>query len=381
MSHYIVNTFITQRETNIDNAISFYSQKTNALLNSLDKQAKNDLTTTVKGIEGITEIFNNKLEQMKAQLSDVESFYNKKITGMSIQKQIQEYNKHVQSISDGLDNGFNTIQFLNYLQKGGGNIGTSLPQTIDLSSEKTALLKMAEGGYKEASAAGGARARIVGEMVEQILLQMVQDNCNDLFATIRQAGSVQTQNYSGKVTKGKSDLLFSTAKFDFTQLEGTKATGANIGEQTITLDLEEAVDLENTDIQTLINEYTSGVKGQMGGMTIKQWTDNVLGKRASTIAHSTYTQNLINSRYPGGQISQEFASSKNFQLYVTYVVSRFLINIIGAYNILVGNASGIETTASWLQRLKNGGYALQHSFKMINSIPTVEKNTIFVGRV
>ena len=171
MKDYIINTFASQREKNVNNAIKFYREKTDALLNSMDVEAKHKLLNTINNIDSISQILEEKINTMNLNLTDLENFYNKKISGLEIQKRIQEYNKNVKTISDSLEAGFDTLQFLDYLQNGKntGNIQSQLPKAIDLSSEKTTLERLVSGHYESASAAGGARARIIGEMVEQIL--------------------------------------------------------------------------------------------------------------------------------------------------------------------------------------------------------------------
>ena len=379
MTDYVINTFVTQRESNMDIAIKYYRQKTDFLLQSLETKMHLMTNKALNNIEDFNAVFENKLNEVSAQMEDLETFYNKKIKGMELQNRIAEYNKTVQSISNGIEQGFQTIQFLQYLQGNTDSVGalSGMPATIDLSAQSKVLETMAQRGYDTASAAGGARARLMGEITEQVIVEMVKGNLNDLFKHISQAGTLQTRNFAG-LTQGKSDMLFAAVDMDFKNLD-TKETVAVIKDQEIELDLVEAVDLEGSNVEQTLARYLSGARGLVGGMTIKQWSDKVLGTHNATFAHSSYTMNLINSRYPNKMIAEKFSNRQTFRQYTAYVISKFLINVIGAYNILVGNASGIETTANWLEKLKTEGYMLEHVIGMENSIWTA-KDTIYVGR-
>lgn len=380
MNQYVINTFVTQREKNVDIAIDYYRQKTDILLKNLLSQQKTNLSKTLGSIDNFYDSFEKKLQEISMNMTDLESFYNKRIRGSDLQKRISEYNKANGAIAQGLQNGFNTLQFLQMLQGNQTEVAATsgLPETIDLSAQSKVLETMAQGGYTTASAAGGARARLVGEITEQVITEMVKSNLGDLFSQIQQAGTVQTRNFSG-LSQGKSDMLFVTTQMDFKDLD-TKETVGVINSKEIELDLVEAVDLEEENIQTILNNYLTKERGLIGGMTIKQWSDKVLGTKNATFAHSTYTMNLVNNRYPNGAISERFNSRSTFRQYTSYVISKFLINVIGVYNILVGNSTGIETTASWLERLKNEGYALEHVIKMNNGILEA-KDTVQVGKI
>lgn len=379
MNDYVIKTFTTQRESNMEIAIKYYKQKTDFLLGSIKNKLVSKAKRNLSSIEDLNEIFEKKLQEISKQMGDLETFYNKKIPGTDLQNRIAEYNKTVQKIEEGIEQGFDTISFLGHLQDDTAFANSNaLPKTINLSGQAKVLDTMVEGGYETAKAAGGARARLVGEIVEQVVVGMVQGNLNKLFSSITSAGSQQTKNFSGGVTQGKNDMIFSKVKIDFKKLP-TKDTVAIVKNKKIELDLVEAVDLEQKDTLNQLEKYASGKRGYIGGMTIKQWSDKVLGTQQATFAHSSYTMDLINERYPNKMITEEFSSRDVFRQYTAYVISRFLVNVIGVYNILVANATGIETTAKWLARLKKDGYALEHMIQLKNSIWTA-KDTIYVGK-
>ena len=380
MTDYVINTFTTQRLSNMDVAIQYYRQKTDALLNALASQATRQLGQTLQSIESVEESFNQKLEEISANMGDLEAFYNKKIKGRDLQRRIAEYQQTNDAVSKGLEEGFNTIQFLQMLQGNKAPVEVSesgLPETINLSAQAKVLETMAQKGYSSAAAAGGARARLVGEITEQVITEMAQSNLQDLFSYIQQSGTVQTRNFSG-LSQGKSDLLIATVELDLKDLD-TKETVGVVDHQEIELDLIEAIDLEDKDARRALDIYSQGARGTIGGMTIKQWSDKMLGTSSATFAHSSYTMNLVNERYPNKAISQGFSYKNTFRQYTAYIISKFLINVIGVYNILVGNATGIETTASWLEKLKTQNYMLEHVVKLENSIYTA-KDTVQVGK-
>ena len=371
---------MTQREGNMDVAINYYRQKTDILLNSLAKKFENDLASNISGMESFTESFNKKLEEISANMSDLEAFYNKKIKGSVLQNRIAEYEKENGAISEGLKNGFEVASFLRALQGKQSSVELTggLPETIDLSAQSKVLETMSQKGYKSAAAAGGARARLIGEITEQVITEMVKSNLNNLFSYIEQSGTVQTRNFSG-LSQGKSDMLLASVDLDFRDLD-TKETVGVINNQEIELDLVEALDLEDKkNANAILERYLTGERGSIGGMTIKQWSDKVLGTKNATFAHSSYTMGLINSRYPDGEIAQGFSSKNVFREYTAYVISKFLINVIGVYNILVGNSTGIETTADWLEKLKNQHYMLEHVIEFKNGLYEA-KDTVQVGK-
>lgn len=378
---YVIRTFNSERESNYDIAIKFYRQKTDALLNSLKNEVLMNLNQNIQSIENIDEIFEKGLEQAEKGLASFEALYNQKISGSVLQERIAEFNQSNQAITEGLENGFETAQFLNMLagQQVADISDTSLPNTIDLSAQSKVLKSFSTRGYGSAAAAGGARARLMGEIMEQLALQLAQGNLQTLFKTFTQTGAFKTQSFNSKLTYGKSDLLFTTADIDYQQLD-TGETVGNINQEEVQLDLNQAVDLNDREgAQQLLDQYTTGSRALIGGMTVKQWSNNVLGQNDATFAHSKYTQNLINQRFPNHAISEGFSERATFNLYTAYVISRFLINVIGVYNILVSNASEITTTAAWLQGLKKQ-YMLEHEIKVKNSLYTA-KDTIHVGKI
>lgn len=383
MNDYVINTFVSQRESNMDVAIKYYRQKTDFLLKSLETRLSQMTKRDLDSVESLREAFDAKLAEISSQMGDLETFYNKKIKGTDLQRRIAEYHENVQIMSEGIEQGFETMKFLRYLQGDKSEVAIQegaggLPGTINLSGQTKVLETMAQRGYATASAAGGARARLVGEITEQVVVEMTKGNLQELFELITPAGTKQTRNFSGGLTQGKSDMIFATVQMSFEQLD-TKETVGVVKEKQIELDLVEAIDLESEDALTALDKYSMGEYGAIGGMTIKQWSDKVLGTHNATFAHSSYTMNLVNERYPNKMVSKNFDSRNTFRHYTAYVISKFLVNVIGVYNILVGNATGIETTASWLSRLKTQKYALEHVVKMENGIWTA-KDTVHVGK-
>jgi len=381
MVDYIINTFSSQREENMDIAINYYRQKTEILLNSLSKKFNSKLSTGLKSVDSFYDVFEQKLNNISANMKDLESFYNKKVSGADLQKRIAECNDKTGMISEGLEKGFEVAGFLQMLlgKQSKVDFVGGLPETINLSAQSKVLETMSQRGYESAAAAGGARARLVGEITEQVITEMVKGNLNDLFSYIKQSGTVQTKNFSG-LSQGKSDLLLASVDLDFKDLD-TKETVGVINHKEIELDLAEAVDLEDKNAQKALQRYLKGERGYIGGMTIKQWSDKMLGTKNATFAHSSYTMNLINNRYPNNSISEYFKLKDTFREYTAYVISKFLINVIGVYNILVGNSTGIETTADWLERLKNQKYMLEHVIDIDKSTGIyLAKDTVQVGK-
>ena len=379
--HYIINTFETESNRYYDIAIKFYIDKTNALLENLKMQNIRELMSTTRQLDNIEEIFKSGLKQMEAGLKDFETLYNMKISGAAIQERIAKFNEKSHFIEEGLEKGFETAKFFEILTGGKldfSNRDTQLPQTIDLSAQRKVLETFAKRGYENAAAAGGARARLMGEIMEQLAVSLTREQLGSLFQSLEQTGAFQTRSFNARLASGKSDMLFVEGSINYNKLDSGETVG-NINGQTVELDLAEALDLSGDNVQASLERYYQNEKSLIGGMTIKQWSNKMLGKTAATFAHSSYTQGLINERFPNHTISEYFSNKNVFRLYTAYIISRFLINVIGVYNILVSNSSEVAPTYTWLQNLKAQKYLLQHEIKLQDSI-YIAKDTISVGK-
>lgn len=375
---YIINTFASQRDNNVESAITYYEQKTNALLSSLENSLVTKMLSKAQSMQSINEVFEEKINEISNKMSSLETFMSQKNSGLNVQSKVQEYNMKTQALDKDMLENVDTIAFLKALSSSTMEFDEGIPETIDLSGQSAALQGMAEAKYQTASAAGGARARIFGEIAEQIILNNLNNGLNEIFSYFQQTGKEQTMNWAG-LTQGKADGIFATMDIKMETLNTGETVGI-VDNNQIFLDLAEALDLEGQDITTTLNKYLTGGAQRLAGVSIKQWADKNLGSRKATIAHAGYTADLIRSRFPDGKISKKFKSKDTFSQYMQYVVSRFLINIIGVYNVLMANASGVSTTANWLRNIYAKGYALQHTAKLENGIWNPKDNTVYVGR-
>ena len=127
----------------------------------------------------------------------------------------------------------------------------------------------------------------------------------------------------------------------------------------------EAIDLGTTSVDQIIKEYTSGSRGLIAGATMKQWTDdmitNVSRTSGGSFGRSQLSAAYVNKRQPDG-IADNFSSRAIFEDYTAYAISRFLLNIIGVYNIMVASGSHISFTHNWLESMQNAS-RLVHTIK------------------
>ena len=285
---------------------------------------------------------------------------------------IQNYNQKTSALGAAVDYKVDALVFLEQLLgqiPGGEEIdlrNVTLPDTLDFSSVKKEFDKLSHGAYGSAAAVGGARAKLFGEMFEQLMLSVIVNNIGDLMGWVEQLGTGKSYNYSGKVTSGKSDIMFAVEQIEaksITELikgknkKVTKLQGN--GDSLIEIDAAEAIDLED--------------KASVDALTAKYAT----GERAGIAGATNFTAKYINDRNPAG-IEEHFKNNETFKAYTAYVLARFLINVIGVYNILVISGSHIELTSSYIERIKRSQLSIMHMTELSNSIYKA-KNDVYVG--
>lgn len=388
MNSYVVNTFISERDRYYGVAIKYYDAKTNALLLSLKNAHTNQLLNQLKSTKSVDDMFNENVSNFGNLGLTWNMIYNSKMSQENIAAAIQKYNEKTQQ----LDNSFNyQVDARIFLQQllgeipGGDQINLSevnLPDTLDFSSVKKEFDRLSKQEYSSASAVGGARAKLFGELFEQLALNLIASNIGDLMGWVDQMGTAKSYNYSGKVTSGKSDIMVGVNQInvvsDFEEIKGKqkKVTKLQGSESLIEIDAAEAIDLEDVkSVDNLISKYTTGERAAVAGGTVKQWISE--GAKA-TLAHSNFTARYINTRQPKG-IDDEFKNKETFDAYTAYVLSRFLINVIGVYNILMISGSHIELTSKFLQRVINEKLSIMHFTELKDSIYRA-KNDVYIGR-
>ena len=306
---YIINTFISERDRYYDLAAQYYEQKAQALINSLRAQSRDKLQLDLSQIQSIDELFSTAINKFNT-LADVwNKLYNLKLTQSDIAEAIRKYNANTQNIDKSTDAQLDTMLFLEALLDGHVDNGildslreADLPRTLDMQSIQTIYDKLGRQNYTSASAAGGARARLFGEMFEQLVLGHMQANLSSLFGFIEQMGEARSYNYSGRITPGKSDIMLGLNNLNIVS-EAMALSNGKTGMVTklqsdampnyIEIDAAEAIDLETSDINQLIATYGVGERSKIIGATVKQWTKEGSG---ATLAHSNYTAKLINDR-------------------------------------------------------------------------------------
>ena len=388
MTAYIINTFISERDRYYDVAAEYYQQKTNALLETLKNSYKNELQNELGQVQSVEAMFNENVSKFGNLGLVWETIYNAKMSQADIMAAIQNYNQKTSALGAAVDYKVDALVFLEQLLgqiPGGEEIdlrNVTLPDTLDFSSVKKEFDKLSHGAYGSAAAVGGARAKLFGEMFEQLMLSVIVNNIGDLMGWVEQLGTGKSYNYSGKVTSGKSDIMFAVEQIEaksITELikgknkKVTKLQGN--GDSLIEIDAAEAIDLEDkASVDALTAKYATGERAGIAGATVKQWISE--GAKA-TLAHSNFTAKYINDRNPAG-IEEHFKNNETFKAYTAYVLARFLINVIGVYNILVISGSHIELTSSYIERIKRSQLSIMHMTELSNSIYKA-KNDVYVG--
>ena len=183
---------------------------------------------------------------------------------------------------------------------------------------------------------------LMGEIFEQGVTGILQNSLGNLFGQIEQTGSAYAR---GK--KVKPDALLSISDFTITDagIKNGKRTIKNneiaVGGSTYAFEVENLIDLSNpmTDLEGILNNSYPGLVG----MTAKQWTDQAGYKSIAKFKipkDSLFTKEEL----------ENFQAS-TLRLYNVWIISRYLISILGSLNVIVASGSKIETTDAFLSSM------------------------------
>lgn len=368
-NYYIINTFKSETKNNYDIAIRYYKLRTKFLLDALQKQIESQFTSEIKEIPNIEELFNEAFANYNANFQPLwESIYSKQYNQEQLASKLEQWKQISQEMEEGLQGAAYTVKFLEHLANSdGSNFNLQNTSGIDFSVIEKTENRILRREFQKAKSFGGARGRYFGEIFEQGAGLTLQNSLGSLMQILQLGGEKSKSAANlGKITYGKTDYGF----FGFNaSIESDESLGNVIVDQStgevIPMEAVEAIDLGEKSIDEILSIYTSGSRGLIAGATMKQWTDemitNVSRTSGGSFGRSQLSASYVNKRQPEG-IADNFSNRIVFEDYTAYAISRFLLNIIGIYNIMVASGSHLSFTHDWLQSMQNSA-RLVHTIK------------------
>ena len=367
--YYIINTFKSETQTNYDVAIRYYRARTKLLMDSLQSQLKEKFVQEMETIPNIEKLFEEAFNNYNANFQPLwESIYGQQYSQEALAGKLEEWKELTDNMDESIGGAAYTVKFLEHLANSdGSNFNLDNTQGIDFSSIQKTQQRIMQREFTKAKSYGGARGRYFGEIFEQGAGLALQNSLGSLM-NILQLGGEKSKSASnlGRKTYGKTDYGFFgfDVSIDSDDELGNVLVDKTTGE-VIPMEAVEAIDLGKTSLEEILSTYTTGSRGLVAGATMKQWTDemitNVSRTSGGSFGRSQLSAQYVNKRQPEG-IADNFSNRQNFEDYTAYAISRFLLNIIGIYNIMVASGSHLSFTHDWLQSMQNSS-RLVHTIK------------------
>ena len=335
---YKINTFDTQASYNYDKAINYYNLKIQSLLKMMETRTLSELKTE-QDLEAylsqVTFAFNK----------DWETLYNSKAITYDVMKQtVDSLSQQINSENENTAKKIDYVVFLNELAKNAGlsNLNfnnDNLPAFLDLSGLERIWTKLQKGENTSIP-------NLMGEIFEQGITGVLQNALGEIFAQIEQTGSAYVK---GK--KVKPDALLSLESFTIQDAAIDRGKKKPMKNNVI----EVGGDVFNFEIMDLIDlsEYGNNVEAMKGlanmvnpgiiGMTAKQWTDSA--------SYKSIAKFKIPSTEPFTKAELEGMKDSTLRLYNTWVISKYLISVLGSLNLVIASGSHTTTTSSFLRNL------------------------------
>ena len=380
-----IKTFLTEENKNVNEVIDYYYQKIVVFMKLANIQLSKQLQM-YHGVKSLEELFIQAADTYDKKVSDI-WLEIQKIPTEQLQSNIQKLNNYTNQL---IRSGKGTISFAQVLSllsnssvNSKNNINTSnIPGTINIYSFQRNLNSFAQAKGLNPQTLGAHRAVTMGQIYEIGVNEMIASNTHQVlnyFAT----GNQRTKQTVKQNLLGKTDGLFTISGMDIDLSEINSSLQGKLSSNTqarniITLEADEIIDLNqngyNYAIQTYINNPTAAA---LAGIQNKAW----IGK-SGTMGSFAPSANEIRQRTtwtPTGEpISKWFANDGRFGNYTGYVLSKYLISVIGAHNALMATGThGITPTYLWLWNLYMSGKHLRHTFNLMESM---SENNELIGK-
>lgn len=403
-NYYPVKTFMTKTKSHYEKAVEYYEAKQETFRTILIQQVNNIGGTYHNAqLQTLQGMFNNETTRLdKTFFKGWSEMYNSHWNPNKLQPALQKFNSATLALSASMmeiDEGVDLINYLNYSLNGANSSKISAPMYSDLSL--SAVRYISSNGLntlintytgpivgKKIQEYNGYKASAFGELFEELLEGGFKGAIGDLLNVLNIGGELTGMNLSGaagpKYTQGKTDILLSITPVIIDKDSDGRAIGkttdANGKPITVTLDADDLIDLDTNDsttLQEIINK-----KAEFAGIGAKQWTlSPILNSRLSASSRKysasmgsfALTRDKANAREyyeedGEGYITEYFSTANKFTQYTGYLVSKYLINVIGELNIFMAFGDQLMTTSHFLNSLYLKGqqgrrYVIAHKQK------------------
>ena len=360
LDRYPIKTFQTHMEQNVKDAIWYYYWKYNIFIQTVEKNCHKKLIMDVLSIPSFKTLLENVMSTHQLNTANVwnDIMTNKNSRKNALTQMARQYNNLVQSKNLSSD-ALVRIDFLLKKLKGQNiqtaSLKSAFPGTISLNTI-LADLSVISSTVNNSSYIG-ARTDLLGRIYETGISNLSKDALGSLLSVV-QTGDLKARLPNNTIGQIKSDSFLSMKPLNFINLGNDisahmdKSTG-----EVIELEESALINVENdSDLRGLLNKQFNGERAGMLGLNIKSWTNRGAG---GSLGKFSISAQEINNR-SSGNISERFSSADAFRAYNGYIASKYLINILGAYNGLMVTGQQFEPTYFWLQNLYNQDLLIGH---------------------
>lgn len=373
-NYYIVNTFVSQTSSLVDEAVDFYYQKYKIFIQLADSRLQQEFASLYRSNitfkDAFQRAYNTYSTQIASHWTQIQSTSTQQLS-----PNIQAFNNYTRALQSAGETQLDLRDVLQQLSQGAIINYSSIPGTVDLNSIHKLLDSFSKKDVNNVRSIAGARSRLMGEIFEQGANSILAEGTHQLLGYM-QVGGVRSLLPGGTVGYGKSDGMFFATSMDggLTTLPNKASVTKN---HQIELEASKLFDLDDGGAQQAIAQYANlnDFRGGMLGTTVKAWIGNT-----GTFGSFSPTAKIINNRQiaesSNGEISEWFSELQDFKAYNSYIVAKYLINIIGVYNGIIITGNEMMPTYQWLQNLYNSFRTIRH----VNSIKESKETSRGSGR-
>ena len=371
--YYVIHTFHSNIPKLVNKAIDYYYEKYMHFMRLADQQFSQNIRALVHDNQDIQSLFQEAFENYETNIGVAwQTLQNQ--NSSDLQTNLRTFREQTRQINDSCNNIIGFGAFLRAMAYNENVNYNEIPGTINLNN--LPIDQFINTPAENIRQLAGLRSTIFGQIFEDGANSALFDFVNDQLRLLSfyQLGYLSTGNQKAllppnapnKATKigfGKTDgMLFVDADCDGGLVEHYRDPVKNRGRYSTTrrhsieLEASEIYDLSSIepggDLYQAMKKYIEDpLRGGMLGITDKAWVG-----QTGSMGSFAYSANEINNRpivRTPGRVSAYFTWYDDFQAYNVYVVAKYLINIIGAYNGIVSTGTQIIPTYNWLFNLYN----------------------------
>lgn len=368
--YWPVKTFASETEKNYKIAIRYYEQKKQAFFNAAQQQINNSMINTIHNIPSVEQLLNDQVVKFNSEIippwTQLQQIKGKR---SQLTNALQKWDAITKQANKKLNNCSNLAGLLNTLISSKSFIGEDTPSSLS-TLEVMRWINRSLNGQTSNQQLAGDRSAAFGEIFETLFADSFINGTNDILQTLKVGTERTTRSpNSGGLVQGKSDIIFNCGiSLQLANDQNGMTVGQSGSSEQVQLDASEWIDISKNG--KFFQKYMNGNYAGIAGASVKQWNESIVGMKSgassrATMGNSSFTARLIDSRWsPKGinTISWVFDNQRSFTSYTGYIVSKYLINVIGALNIFMVTGSGATTVDQWLNGLLKRNYVVAHSF-------------------